>query len=167
MSPPSVWQLKAVLLTGTAAKRRGIDASWLAVVGVFRIDVLSRDVGPANPDDRDLVSADSARDDFLFPGRRIEAPRVSVLDERNGKGPGLVANHERLAARSLIDPSRAFLERDGEHVAIVSCGDGIRRIDQLPPISPEDRDETINTRSLGGVVQRLRGFFWSLERPLA
>src|SRR6185312_15656921 len=94
--------VQSVLLSGIAAKRRRVNAGRFAVVRVLRVDVLSGDVGLTDPDHRKLVLANSARDDFLFAGRRIESPAVSVLHQRHGKWPRLMANHERLAVRSLI-----------------------------------------------------------------
>ena len=106
-------------------------------MSLLRVAVLCRDIGTADPDHRQLVATDPAREHFFLSRGGVESPALPTLHERDRERPSLVADDERLAVGPLIEQAPPFGGGDREDLAIPARGRRVRRCDQL--LSPRGR----------------------------
>src|SRR6516164_8601932 len=96
MGPPHVPSglRQAILLAGGADDALGVLVNVIALPLLERVLVLRLNVAVADLDGVQLISADTAVEDFLATGFGVKNPLVVPLDDGYRKGPIFLADHK-------------------------------------------------------------------------
>ena len=113
------------------------------------VQLLRGDVGPADPDHRELVPPDPSGQHFFLSRRGIESPAVRVVRKGHWKGPFFIADDEHLARGSLIDEPPSLGDRRREYFPIPARGRRIGRVNELLTVRPEDGDDFLQCSRFG------------------